>query len=63
LEAVGRSLKACPQALFIWAGRDVDPKVAGALRVDMGAAARVLPIAISEIRSTPPAALPPYCAI
>lgn len=35
LEAVGRSLKACPQALFIWAGREVDPKVAGAL-ADMG---------------------------
>lgn len=32
LEAVGRSLKACPQALFVWADREEDPKVAAALK-------------------------------
>lgn len=37
LEAVGLTLKACPQALFLWAGRDEDPRVADALRA-MGVA-------------------------
>lgn len=39
LEAVGRSLKACPEAVFVWAGRQEDPKVAGAL-ADMGVASQ-----------------------
>lgn len=38
LEAIGRTLKACPQALFLWTGRNgEDPRVARALR-EMGVA-------------------------
>ena len=38
LEAIGRTLKACPQALFLWTGRNgEDPLVARALR-EMGVA-------------------------
>jgi len=41
LEAVGRSLKACPQALFLWADREEDPKVAGTLKkMGVGAQSR-----------------------
>ncbi len=41
LEAVARSLKACPQAIFVWAGREEDPKVAGTLKkLGVGAQSR-----------------------
>ncbi len=39
LEAVGLTLKACPDAVFLWTGRSEDPRIAGALR-DMGVAAQ-----------------------
>lgn len=39
LEAIGLSLRACPEAVFVWAGRREDDKVAATLR-KMGVAAQ-----------------------